>query len=328
VNRRTFVTGLGAVLAAPLGVEAQQTGKIPRVGFLSSGNRVPPDHPYLGAIRDGLQDAGYVVGQSIVVDWEFAENDHDRLPALVARMIRSHVDVFLCVTSADVIAAKNATNTIPIVMLGIGDPVGVGFVQSLAHPGGNITGLSPNHHELGPKRLQLLREIVQKTSRIGVLSAKANAGAVLQLRVLERAAQSLGLELYVPTVDDLDSLARAFKAFIQRRVESVVIIPDPFTWDYRMHLGALAIDARLPTMGQDRQFVEAGILMTYGVNEVVFWRRAGTFIDRILKGVKPADIPVEQPTTFELVINLKTAKALGLTIPPSLLRRADQVIDP
>jgi putative tryptophan/tyrosine transport system substrate-binding protein len=179
MNRRAFVTGLGTVLVMPRAAEAQPAVKIPRVGFLSSGNRVPPDHPYLAAIRDGLQDAGYVLGQSILVDWEFAENDHKRLPALVARMIRSHVDVFLCATSSDVIAAKNATKTIPIVMLGTGDPVGVGFVQSLARPGGNITGLSPNHHELGPKRLQLLREITQKTSRIGVLSAKANAGAVL-----------------------------------------------------------------------------------------------------------------------------------------------------
>jgi putative tryptophan/tyrosine transport system substrate-binding protein len=328
VDRRVFVVAGLATLAAAVNIEAQQAAKIPRVGFLSTGKWVPPEHPYLRAISDGLRDAGYVVGQNIIVDWQFAENDPDREPELIARLIRTHVDVLLCVSSTEVLAAKNATRTIPIVMLGTSDPVGLGFAQSLAHPGGNITGLSPNHAEVGRKRVQLLRELVQKTSKIGVLNPSDNAGSALQLRALEGTARSLGVELYVvKNVKSPDGLERAFAAFTRERVESVIIIQDPLSWDYRELIGKLALSAHLPAISQDRQIAEAGLLMSYGVDEVRFWRRAASFIDRILKGAKPGDLPIEQPTEFVLAINLRTAKALGLTISPSLLQRADQVIE-
>jgi putative ABC transport system substrate-binding protein len=334
-RRRFLLTSLAGALAAPLAAGAQQTTKkIPRVGFVSSGKWVPPDHPYLVAIRDGLSDAGYVLGKTVLIDWQSAENDYSKLPELVTHLLNWQADVLLCATTPDVLAAKKATSTTPIIMLGTGDPVAMGFAESLARPGGNITGLSPNHAELAPKRLQLAGEVARRTPRLGVFVStgrvallSGNPGAALQLRAVEAAAAMLGIELFISNVTSRDGFERAFKVFSQKHANGVLIIPDPLAWDYRKDIGDLAIKARLPTVGQDRQFAEAGILMTYGVNEVRFWRRAGPFIDRILKGARPADLPIEQPTEFELVINLKTAKALGLTIPPSLLARADQVIE-
>jgi putative ABC transport system substrate-binding protein len=334
-RRRFVITSVAGILLAPIAASSQQVAKIPRVGFLSSGKRVSVDHPYLVAIRDGLADVGWVVGQTIVIDWQFAENDYRKLPELATQLLASHVDVMLCATTPDVLAAKNASSTIPIVMLGTSDPVGLGFAKSLARPDGNITGLSPNHAEVGPKRLQFLREVIGKAAtRFGVLISTGsvalsigNPGAALQLRAVESAARALGIELHVVNVTSVEDFERAFVAFTRKHADGVLVIPDPLSWDYRQHIGELAIKSRLPTMGQDRVFAQAGLLMSYGVNEVRFWRRAGKFIDRILKGSKPGDIPIEQPTEFDLVINLKTAKALGLTIPPSLLARADQVIE-
>jgi putative ABC transport system substrate-binding protein len=212
-------------------------------------------------------------------------------------------------------------------MLNVGDPVALGFVKSLGRPGGNITGLSLNNVEVVPKRLQLLKEVAPQSLRVGVLLRGGNPFAALQLKTLEGAARSLNLVPHVSEINSADGLDAAFARFARDHIDAAVVIPDPLLWDYRARVGDLAIKVRLPAVTEDRQFVEARLLMSYGPNEIAYWRRAGFFVAKILKGAKPADLPVEQPTKFELVINLKTAKALGLTIPPSLLARADQVIE-
>jgi putative ABC transport system substrate-binding protein len=326
MNRRAFVAGLGAVLAAPCGAEAQ-AGKAVRIGYLSPGNKVSPDYPYLLAIRDGLRDEGYVVGRDVFLDWQFADNDYARLPELAAALVRSGVQVFLCATTPACRAAKNATKSIPIVMLSVGDPVGFGFVDSLGHPGGNMTGLSINVVDAVPKRLQLIKEIAPQSSRIGILFRRGNPTAPPLIKAFEAAATPLHLVFYVVDVNTADDLDAAFAAFTRSRVGAVVVLRDPLLWDNRTRLGQMAIKAGLLTLTDDREFVDAHLLMSYGPDDVAYWRRSGFFIAKILKGAKPADIPVEQPTKYELVINLKTAKALGLTIPPSLLLRADQIIE-
>jgi putative tryptophan/tyrosine transport system substrate-binding protein len=327
VNRRAFVTGLGAVLAAPLGAEAQQARKRYRIGFLSLASEIePPDQSDVAAFREGLRVLGYAEGENLVIEQRYAAGRLERLPELAAELVRLKVDVLVTYGSGS--SAKQATRSIPIVFIVEPDPVGTGLVASLARPGANITGLADAHADLVPKRLELLKEVVPSAARVGVLLNPARSTAT-QLKIAQTAASALGLTVFPvavtgPGSDDLD---RAFATMGKEHPGALLVIGDPTLAIRRNRIAELAIKRRLPTSGTVRTWAEAGLLMAYGTNFIDVFRHAATYVDKILKGAQPGDLPVEQPTKFELVINLKTAKALGLTIPPSLLLRADQVIE-
>jgi putative ABC transport system substrate-binding protein len=327
MNRRTFLAGTGAVLlAAPLAAEAQPVRKLPRVGLLSPGSSSDPlVQPYLDVFRRGLRDLGYVEGQSIIIEYRWAEGQYERLPDLATELIRLKVDVIVAVAVA-VRAAKQATQTIPIVMASADDPVATGLVASLARPGGNITGLSIIAHDLVGKQLQLLRDVVPNVSPVAVLWNPANRSHGPQLREAETAAQALGVQLYPLEAQGPGEIDRAFATMTRERVGALLVLLDSMRLFQRERIADLAAKNRLPALYGLRWHVEAGGLMSYGANQLVQTRRVASYVDKILKGAKPGDLPIEQPTKFELVINLKTAKALGLTILPALLGRADEVI--
>ena len=320
-----------SVLLAPLAADAQQAaGKVYRIGFLSVLGAPTPSTPagVLEAFRQGLRELGWVEGQNIVIDYRFAEGRFDRLPDLAAELVRLKVDIIVAVATQGVAAAKNATETIPIVMIsGSADPVGLGFIASLARPGGNVTGLS---YSVGPeilgKGLELLMEIVPKVRRVAILSNPASPVQPLFIREVKVAARSLGVQLQLLEARGPNEFDGAFAAMAKERVGALLVVADSIFILHRTRLADLAARSRLPAAYGGRENVEAGGLMSYGPSVRDLFRRAATFVDKILKGAKPADLPVEQPTKFELVINLKTAKALGLTIPPSVLIRADEVI--
>jgi putative ABC transport system substrate-binding protein len=324
--------GLAVVLAlsltlAPLVAEGQQAGKVYRVGLLSPGSSSDPlVQPYLDVFRRGLRELGYIEGQSITIEYRWAEGQYERLPDLAAELVRLRVDVIVAVAVA-VRAAKQATQTIPIVMMSADDPVAAGLVASLARPGGNITGLSIIAHDLVAKQLQLLREVLPNVSLVAVLWNPANRSHALQLREAEAAAQALGVQLYTLEAQGPDEIDRAFAAMTRERVGALLVLLDSMLLLQRERIAHLAAKSRLPAVYGLRWHAEDGGLMAFGANQLVHSRRITSYVDKILKGAKPADLPVEQPTKFELVINLKTAKALGLTIPPSVLGRADQVIE-
>jgi putative tryptophan/tyrosine transport system substrate-binding protein len=329
MDRRTFLAGTGAVLlAAPLAAEAQQARKVPRVGYLSvfsSSNPYPPSE----AFWQGLHDLGWVEGQNIAIEWRFAEGKAQRLPDLAAELVRLRVDLIFAETTPAARAAKHATTTIPIVFSPIADPIGSGLVANLARPGGNITGITFMAAELGGKRLELLKQAVPGMTRVGVLSHPGDPSEATVKSVLEQteaAARALRVQLLRLEAQGPNDFDRAFAAMSRERVGGLILIPSAMFVDERRRIVNVVIKDRLPAMFYFREFAEAGGLMSYGPNFRELWRRAATYVDKILKGAKPADLPVEQPTKFELVINLKTAKALGLTIPPSLLQRADEVI--
>ena len=316
-----------AVLVVPLAAEAQPAAKVPRIGFLSQFS--PADPRTLGRLRafqQGLRELGYVEGQNVAIESRWAEGKWDRLPGLAAELVRLKVDVIVTAAPVAIQAAKQATATIPIVMAGIIDPVATGFVATLAHPGGNITGLSLMTLELVGKQLEILREIVPKVSRVAVLSNPASAGTEPQLRHAQGAARALGMRLQVLEARGPSEIDSAFAAMTREQAGAVIVLVDGMFLDQRTRIADLAAKRRLPAMYGMRDHVEAGGLITYATNILDRYRRAATFVDKILKGAKPGDLPVEQPTTFELVINLKTAKALGLTIPESMLLRANEVI--
>ncbi len=320
-----IVLVVGAVVA-PLAAEAQQQGKVPRVGYLSSGSATTSR--YLEAFRQGLRELGWVEGQNIVIDWRYAEGRLDRLPDLAAELVRLKVDVIVTVPTPAAVAAKNATGTIPIVMINVSDPVGLGLIASLARPGGNATGLSYSVGvESFGKALELLKETVPKLHRVAVLSNPANPAHAPVIGDVKVAARSLGVQLQLLEARGPNELDVAFAAMAKERVGALLVLPDSMLILHRARLADLAAKNRLPAMYGLREHVEAGGLMTYGPSTVANFRRAAFFMDKILKGAKPADLPVEQPTKFELVINRKTAKALGLTIPPSVLVRADEMIE-
>jgi len=327
MERRTFMGALaGGLLAAPLAADAQQAGKVPRIGFL--GTRTLSDtSPYLDAFRQGLRELGWVEGQNIVIDDRFAEGRFDRLPNLAAELVRLKVAIIVAAPTPAVVAAKKATETIPIVAIAVGDPVGIGLIASLARPGGNVTGLSFSVGlEIAGKGLELLKETVPKVRRVAVLSNPANPGQPLSIRELNVAAQSLGVQLQLLEARGPNDFDGAFAAMATERVGALLVVADSMFNLHRTRLADLAARSRLPAAYGLRENVEAGGLMSYGPSVRDLFRRAATYVDKVLKGAKPGDLPVEQPTKFELVINLKTAKALGLTIPPSLLGRADEVI--
>jgi len=323
--------GLAVVLAvsltlAPLAAEAQPPGKVYRMGYLYSGSATSsPRAPE--AFREGLRELGWVEGRNIVIDYRFAEGRFDRLPDLAAELVRLKVNVIVAWPTPPAIAAKNATGTIPIVMIGVGYPIELGLIASLARPGRNVTGLSFNVGEEIGKGLELLKETLPKVRRVAILSNPANPGHAPAVSIVKAAARSLGLQLQLLEAREPNQLEGAFAAMAKDRVEALLVVTDSMFIFQRARLADLAVKNRLPAMFGVREFVDAGGLMSYGVSVPDLMRRAATFVDKILKGAEPADLPVEQPTKFELVINLKTAKALGLTIPPSLLLRADQVIE-
>jgi putative tryptophan/tyrosine transport system substrate-binding protein len=315
------------LLLAPLAAEAQPATQVYRIGRLGSGNPPVEPNPSMEAFRQGLRELGYVEGQNLVLESRYAEGSEERLPGLAAELVRLQVDVIVAGGSRAIRAAQHATRTIPIVMAGTSDPVAQGFIASLARPGGNITGLSDLGAELPGKRLEILQETVPQRARIAVLANPASPYYESWMHNLNVAARAMGLHLHVVEVRRADTLDTAFAAMTREGADALLVLPDSTLID---SLGGRIVDLaathRLPAMYAWRRHVDAGGLMSYGPSPLDTQRRAATYVDKILKGAKPADLPVEQPTTFELVINLKTAQALGLTIPSTLLFQANEVI--
>ena len=318
------------ILVAPLVAEAQPPTKVYRIGWLRPDSPPPPSAPYpphLEAFRQRLRDLGYVEGQNLVMEWRWAEGSEAWLPALAAELVRLKVEVIVVPGTDATLAAQHATRTIPIVMTGANDPVGQGLVASLARPGGNTTGLSNLGVELPGKRLEILKEAVPQSTRIAVLGNPADPAYEPALYTATVAAQALGLHLHVVELRRAEELDTAFAAMIGVGVDALLVLGEPQVTDrLRGRIVDLAAQSRLPAMYDWRMYVDAGGLMSYGASLLDKYQRAAEYVDKILKGAKPADLPVEQPTKFELVINLKTAKALGITMPPSLLLLADEVI--
>ncbi len=326
-TRREFVGALvGGLLVSPLAAEAQQAGRVYRIGFLQTS--APEEQVHLTkALDEGLRELGYVEGRNIVIERRFAGGKQERLPALAAEIVRLKVDVIVTGANPVIAAVKQATATIPVVMAVSRDPVGVGFIASVARPGGNITGLSNDPTpEIVGKYLELLKEAVPGVSRVALVWNPVPPGARTYRDVVERAARKLGVAVQSVEVRGRDDFEGGFAAMGRGRADGVVVLPDPVIFSARDQVALLAVKNRLPAVTGLREFAEAGSLMSYGPNIAQQFRRAATYVDKILKGAKPGDLPVEQATKFELVINLKTAKALGLTIPRSLLLRADEVI--
>jgi putative tryptophan/tyrosine transport system substrate-binding protein len=329
MDRRAFIGTLtGGLLAAPLAAEAQPAGKVPRVGFLAASSASDAANArWIEAFRQGLRDLGYVEGRNIVIEYRYAGEKYERLPALAAELVRLKVDVIVSHGTPGPLAAKHATSVIPIVMTSAGDPVASGLVSSLARPGGNVTGMSLMVPELGGKRLYLLKEIIPGLSRVAVLWNATNPYNSLVMREMEATATTLGVQLQSLVVRGPDDFEGALAAAATGRAAALTAVEDPLTNTKRIQIVDFAAKSRLPAIYGIKEFVDAGGLMSYGVHFADSYRRAAAYVDKILKGAKPADLPVQQPTKFEFAINLKTAKTLGLTIPPALLQRADQLIE-
>ena len=327
MNRRAFIaSGGAAILVAPLAAEAQQATKVTPIGYLSFPS-LSANAARIEAFRQGLRELSYVEGKNIVIEWRSADGKGDRLPALAAELVRLKVAVIVTSGGAPTRRAKEATSTIPIVMTNDPDPVGDGFVASLARPGGNITGLSTFAPELSGKRLEILREVVPKLSRVAVLGSSGATGYAQTLKEIEPAAKAFKMQLQFLDILHANDIETAFRAASEGRAQGVLTLNSGILGSQRAQIAELAVKNRLPVMYHQGDFVEAGGLMFYGVNVPDLNRRAASYVDKILKGAKPADLPIERPTKFELVINMKTAKALGLTIPQSVLLRADHVIE-
>ena len=324
MNRRDTIAALLALGVAPLPVGAQP-GRIPRVGVLAS--TYGATSPRGSAFVAGLREFGYVEGHNVILDWRMTDGRAERLPALVSGLVDANVDVIVANDNPAIFAARKATTRIPIVMVLATDPVGTGFVASLARPGGNVTGLTIQGTDLQLKVLQILKETLPHVSRVAVLWNPNEPERRAMASEAERAAGALGLQVQLMGVASPAEVDATFSAMRRPRVDAVLIQPSQTNFSQRARIAELAAQHRLPTMGWSADTVEAGWLMSYGPSILGLFRRAGYFVDRILKGARPADLPIEQPTKFELVINLKTAKALGLNIPRSVLLRADQVIE-
>ena len=326
MNRRTFLSGLTlGTWAAPLALEAQPERKLPRVAFITTTS--PETSTSADAFRQRLKELGYVERQNIIIEWRWGRGKTERFQEFADEVVRIPVDVVVAANTPAGLAAKRATRTIPIVVATMVDPVGDGFVASLARPGGNITGLTLTTPEMTAKRLQLLKETIPRLSRVAYLADK-NAGGYKQTRLAaESAARLLGLQLQVQEVGGPGDLTTAFANIIRQGAGATLVPSGTMLYANRVQVAALAQKNRLPTICAEREHAEAGCLISYGARIRDVFGSAANLVDKILKGTKPADLPVEQPTKFELVINLKTAKALGLTIPHTLLLRADQVIE-
>ena len=322
MDRRAFIGSLtGGLLAAKLAAAAQ-AGKVYRLGFLSQGQ---PPKAFLEALHQGLRELGYVEGRNLVWEVRSTDGSLDQLPKFAEELVRLKVDVILARASSGAMAAKKATTSIPIVFFAVYAPVEVGIVPSLGHPGGNITGVAVNASDMAGKRVQLLKELVPTLRRVAMLSHPSHPTNAVQLQGAKAAAQTLGVQLEAVPVRGPDEFASALKAL--HGIDGILHADTPLFVTHRARLGSAVAGTRVPAVYPSRVHVEGGGLMSYGPNLPHVWKSAAAYVDKVLKGAKPGDLPVEQPTTFELVINLKTARALGLTIPPSLLQRADQVIE-
>ena len=329
MRRREFITLLGSAASFPLAVRAQQpAGRVYRIGYQAITPREQTLH-YIKAFEDGLRSLGNRVGENVVIEYRFANGEMERLPALVAELVRLDVDVIVASGGNPAnLAAMKATTTIPIVMTSSVDPVGNGLVASLARPGGNVTGFSGDTgSEILGKRFELLKEAIPNLSRVGILFNPDVALNGRRQASITETARTLGLTLVPVEARGLDALEQAFATMRRERAQAFVLQGDSVLFNYRGQIAEMALSNRLPAASVQRELAEAGLLMTYGADYRDLYRRTATIVDKILKGAKPADLPVEQPTKFELVINLKTAKALGITVPPTLLARADEVIE-
>jgi len=325
MNRRAFLaTAAVSVVARPVVARAQQPAKTYRLGYLSlrSGREETEE-----AFSQGLRELGYVEGQSVAVEYRWAAGKAERLPEMAKELVRLKVDLIVTAGTLAAEAARRATSTIPVVFVSVGDPVGSGLVSSLGRPGGNLSGLTILSTELAGKRLQILRELLPRANRVALLAHRPVSTTPLLIREMRAASQQLGIQIIAQEIDTAADLPSAFAAMQRERAQALVVQQNPITTDSARRIAELAVQHRLPAIYYRRDFVEAGGLMSYGTNAVAMYRRAATYVDKILKGARPADLPVEQPTKFEFIINLKAAKALGLTIPPALLVRADQVIE-
>jgi ABC-type uncharacterized transport system substrate-binding protein len=326
MKRKITILALCAMFfALCVPVWAQQPKKVPRIGWLtvSSLSDVPAR---IEAFRQGLREIGYIEGKNIVIEWRGGEGKPDRMPAIAAELVRLKVDVIVTGGPGATRPAKEATSIIPIVMAQDEDPVGNGFVASLARPGGNITGLSTLSPELSGKRLELLKEIMPKLSRVAILGTSTNAGNAQSLKETEFAAAAMGVKLQFLEVQNAKDVETGFRTVSKGRADAVLLLPNPFHFSQRTQIAEYAIKSRLPVIYGRPEYVEAGGLMSYGMTFTDLDRRAAVYVDKILKGTRPADLPIEQPTKFEFIINLKAAKQIGLTIPPNVLARADRVI--
>jgi putative ABC transport system substrate-binding protein len=327
VKRREFITLIGGAAATwPAGMNAQQPEKVAKIGYLAPRSVALRERDEV--FRQGLRDLGYIEGKNIAIEYRFAEGDFDRLPALAAELVQLKVDIIVAEVTQASLAAKGATSTIPIVMMGVGDPIGIGLVAGLARPGGNVTGTSGMSAEVVGRSLQFLHEVAPNLSRVAVLWNPANAVFQGQmLRETQAAAKVLAIELQMFAAGDAVELDQAFAAIATSRVGGLFVLSDPTFLLHRERITDFAEKNRLPAMYGTREFAASGGLMAYGPDYVALFRRAASYVDRILKGASPAGLPVEQATKFELIINLKTAKALGLNVPIALLGRADEVIE-
>ena len=326
MTKKIIPLALCSLLLAPCSaVEAQQPGKVPRIGVLNAGasSSIPAR---LGAFRQGLHDLGYIEGRNIVIELPYTEGKLDRLPDVAAELVRLKVEVMVTTGTTGALAAKEATSTIPIVMTTGADPVAIGLIASLARPGGNITGLTSVSTDLAGKRLELLKETVPRLTRVGILWNPADPGSTAVFKETETVARSLGVQVQSLEVRSPNDFESAFKAATGGRAHALIIVQTALINAHRTRIVELATKNRLPTMFGEGAHVESGGLMSYAPNSADLFRRAATYVDKILKGTKPADLPVEQPTKFEFVINLKAAKQIGVTIPPNVLARADKVI--
>jgi putative tryptophan/tyrosine transport system substrate-binding protein len=327
MRRREFITLLGgAAVGWPFAVSAQQVGKIWRIGLLSALSRETSSRLYAG-FQQGMRDLGYVEGKDFVIEWRSVEGNYERFPEIAAEFIRLKVDVIVTGVSAAVPPLKAATSTIPIVMAYSIDPVGNRFVASLAHPGGNITGLASSSDDTAPKQLELLATVVPNTSRIGLLGNPSNTTYPSVLKTAQGAAQKTGLSLVPIEARSPQQIENAFAAFARERVPAVMFAGDAVFFEQRQRIAELALANRLATMFSQREYAVVGGLMSYGENVADFFRRAAPYVDKILKGANPGDLPIDQPTKFNLVINRKTADTLGVTIPPQLYIFADEIIE-
>jgi putative ABC transport system substrate-binding protein len=323
VKRREFIALLGGAAAWPLTARAQQP-KLPTIGFLG-GNTPSTQSQWTAAFVQRLRELGWIEGRTVAIEYRWAEGRTERFAEIAAELVGLKVSVIVTVGAA-VAAVKQATSVIPIVFAVAADPLGAGLVASLARPGGNVTGLSLQFTDVAGKRLGLLREVVPSVRRLAILANIGYAAAVLEMREAQATARTLALEVATVEIRRAEDIAPAFES-LKGRADALYVCADPLVTTNRIRINALALGARLPTMHSIREYAEAGGLMSYGANFPDLFRRAADYVDKILKGAKPADLPVEQPTKFELVINLKTAKALGLTVPPTLLARADELIE-
>ena len=326
MRRREFITLVGgAVMAWPLAARAQQSAKVYRLGYMMAGTNSGPH--LLNALRDALKALGWIDGMNIVFEERYADNRVDRLSEVAAELVRLKVDVIVTGGTLAALAAKRASATIPIVMTAAGDPLGSKLVASLARPGGNVTGLSLMAPDLAGKRLELLKEILPELSRVAVLWNAANPYPALVFKETQYAAQTLRIEVQSLEVRASSDLDNALLASTQQNAGALITVEDPFTATYRQQIADFAAKSRLPAIYGLKEHVDAGGLLSYGAHIEDLYRRVAGYVDKIIRGSKPADLPVEQPTLFQLVINLKAAKALGLKIPPTLLARADEVIE-